>query len=189
MSRRGEPQRLGLSGYGTASSVPGGLFGEAPEAQFRERMDGRAGGRGNSSSLEGGIFGGGQPSRPTRAERQFNPTDSSVPGGIFGGGHWAGDQGERLGPQGFQRQLAASRDAFDGAAGGKSTNAGQVRDGHFRKGTWPAARIESARGGEDDFLDRLSRAEARDGDAEGHHPLTLTHTHTRTRTRARAHAR
>ena len=149
MSRR-ENQRLGLSGYGTASSLPGGLFGEAPQAQHRDRLDGRAGGRGNSSSVEGGIFGGGA-SKPTnvRADRQFNPTDSSVPGGIFGGGHWASDAAEPLGAQGFQRQLAASRDAFDGAAGGKSTNAGQVRDGHFRMGTRQATRIESARGGDD----------------------------------------
>ena len=100
-----------------------------------------------------------------KANRAFFPTQSSVSGGIFGQG--GGD--DRFDMPGFQRQNTGIQ-AFEGAAGGKSTNAGQVRDGHFRGGTKGGASRQrtnafSADGADDDdFLDRLSQAEQRDAE-------------------------
>ena len=111
--------------------MPGGLFGAAPEAQARDRMDGKAGGRANSSSVAGGIFG--TDDAPTQAHTggRRHTSDSSVSGGIFGGGNDGYAHGGGYG--GGYTKTASS--AWEGAAGGKATNAAQARDGHFRGGT------------------------------------------------------
>ena len=120
MKRNGQMKHVGCGGRTTSSSVPGGLFAAPPEPQQRSRLDGMAGGRGNSSSVVGGVFGA-EP--PTYASSQQRParhaTTSSVSGGIFGGG-------TMMGPP-----PAAAASPWEGAAGGRSTNASQVF-GHKR---------------------------------------------------------
>jgi hypothetical protein len=156
-------RHVGCAGHTTASSVPGGLFGAAPEPQVRERLDGRAGGRGNSSSVAGGIFGADD--APLAKQRHFDPTKSSLPGGIFGGNSaWAADAAGMLPGSAIQQQQPG---AFEGAAGGRSTNAAQLY-GHFRGGTrgGPARQhayeASPGYGGDDDFLAALDEAEQRD---------------------------
>jgi len=128
-------------------------------------MDGVAKGRGNSSSIVGGIFGENddvQKQRPlvNRAEAHKGLHGEGCPiGGDFRGGGYGG---------GYQKPSQA---VWDGAAGGRSSNAGQVRDGHFRGGTIkgvppPGAgeRLPSARRDYDpDFMRRLEAVEQHDG--------------------------
>lgn len=169
-------QRMGQSGRGTASAVPGGLFAPPPDPQNRARLDGTRingiVGKANSSSVAGGIFGTDtSPSKQHGGGRQHIQPPSMSSGGIFGdddrafkGGGYGGGY-SRINPS-----------AFEGAAGGKSTNAGQIRDGHFRGGTVGnqqyASTIESRPqlsnrpGASANFLDMLSEAEARDAAAK-----------------------
>ena len=132
----------------TASSIPGGVFGAPPEAQARNRMDGVAGGRGNSSSIVGGIFGG-EGGGETRAQaRRPNapyggptspPAVSLSSGGVLGEGGFKGG--------GYGGGYAKVKsDAWEGAAGGRSTNAGMVQRGHFRAGTIGGGGYASATG-------------------------------------------
>ena len=148
MKRNGQMKHIGGGGRTTASSVPGGLFAPPPEPHSRDRMDGRAGGRGNSSSIVGGIFGGEAPNlqqqqpEPLGADRlrrhqQFqqqqlqqqqqqqqqqppsrHATSSSISGGIFGSSE-------------HHTTVVGTASAWDGAAGGRATNAAQVL-GHRR---------------------------------------------------------
>jgi len=125
-------KRIGQSGQGTRSSIPGGVFGMPPEPQSRNRLDGMAGGRANSSSVAGGIFGSDEDCRPTvKLSADQHPSKSSIAGGIFG---LTGDGDFKGGGYG-NGYAKSSASAWEGAAGGKSSNAGQVRDGHFRAGT------------------------------------------------------
>ena len=118
----------GCAGYLTSSSVPGGLFGSAPDPQQRHRLDGRAGGRGNSSSVVGGVFGDMNPPQPA-GSNPFNPSlGSSVSGGIFGGGEWAV---EASGGETPQRPLQGSR-PFNPSLGSS------VSGGIFGGGEWAA---------------------------------------------------
>merc|ERR1719271_638354 len=141
-------QRMGRSGMATASSIPGGVFGAPPEAQARNRMDGVAGGRGNSSSIVGGIFGG-EGGGETRAQARrpnasyggpTSPTAVSLSsGGVLGEGGFKGG--------GYGGGYAKVKsDAWEGAAGGRSTNAGMVQRGHFRAGTIGGGGYASATG-------------------------------------------
>jgi hypothetical protein len=163
-------QRIGLGGRGTASAVPGGLFAAPPDARPRERLDGKAGGRGNSSSVAGGIFA--PDDSPTKSNGRRSQTlvsdgifDTAVSNGDFRGGGYGG---------GYNKVTAA---AFEGAAGGKSTNAGQIRDGHFRGGTMGFDRYAASTasrpgqfsnrpGASVNFLDSLAEAEQRDAAAK-----------------------
>jgi hypothetical protein len=123
----GHMQKIGGGGRGTASAIPGGIFGIAADAQVRDRLDGASQfkGRANSSSIAGGIFGDdGGPQ--DRNQGRYNPTQSTSQQG----GPLSWDHGNS-GP-GYQPKYSAGGYDYEGAAGGKSTNAGQVRDGHFR---------------------------------------------------------
>ena len=114
-------------------SQPGGIFGEAPEARVRARVDGMAGGRHNSSSLVGGLFGTDPPPQkhsPGLRSNNTNTFQSSVCGGIFGGGAWSADAAGRPPPPPQQHQQYLPQQL-------------------------------SARG-DDDFLDRLDEAERHD---------------------------
>jgi len=174
-------KRMGQSGQATRSSLPGGVFGLPSEPQQRARLDGVAGGRANSSSVAGGIFGSDEDCRPTvKLSADHHPSRSSIEGGIFG---LAGDGDFKGGGYG-NGYAKSSASAWEGAAGGKSSNAGQVRDGHFRAGTVGnngyAQRIgggsgmlpTGGRGGQvsarpshnPNFLDQLAAAEQRDAE-------------------------
>ena len=137
------------------SSVPGGVFALAPDAQVRDRLDGQAGGRGNSSSVAGGIFGA--PAMQPLSNAQANGAMPSMTGdGGFKNGGFGG---------GYAKQNSS---VWEGAAGGRSTNAAQSRDGHFRGGTMGGGAYTAAVSGQDSArgsgfsLDQLERAEHRD---------------------------
>lgn len=120
-------QRNG-SGKGTASSVPGGVFGAAPDLQNRDRCDGIGGGRGNSSSVVGGIFGAGPDTTQNRNVRA-QPQPST----------------------------------FQGAYGGRASNAGQLLTGCARGGQNNHSAPMSPPHA-DEFLDRLEDAERADAE-------------------------
>ena len=171
----GHMQKIGGGGRGTASSVSGGLFGAPPEAVVRERLDGKAHGRGNSSSVAGGIFSddGGPQNDRMKQQSGFNPTFMSQEGGPLSWDH--GGAAPAYQPKYSQN---GNGSVWDGAAGGKSTNAAQVRDGHFRgalnqenhttlgrsqpQSNQSSARSSARSSGFD--LDVLSSAEQRDED-------------------------
>ena len=167
-------RRVGPGASG--SSVPGGVFGAAPEAQNRDRLDGMAGGRANSSSISGGIFGTDDAPAAGPARGRRHASDSSISGGIFGGTGSNANDGFVLGGGyggGYTKQSAS---VWEGAAGGRSTNAAQARDGHFRGGTVgqdryaantinPAqAQISGRQSFNPDFLANLEAAEQRDNE-------------------------
>jgi len=170
------------------SSIPGGLFGAAPEPQQRQRLDGRTDirGRGNASSVAGGLFGEGPIADPYRKQPSLSQTSASAFDGAAGGktnnaqqfhdGHFRGGTSKQPG----QASVAPFRWDQGDAAGGKSSNSAQVRDGHWRGGTAKGGQraptggnsFRQNRGGpgggaaDDDFLARLSQAEEADDEHE-----------------------
>ena len=148
MSRhRQDMRRLGKAGFTTASSIQGGVFGSAPEAQARDRLDGRAGGRGNSSSVAGGIFGE-DPVMPVantgkQTQMQRNPFEGAA-------GSKGNNNAQILNGH-FRANIGGEQTAKDHLANNNS----QLLNGHYRGGT-------VKRTGGDDFLSKLSGAEERD---------------------------
>ena len=148
MKRNGPMMHGGGGGRTTASSVPGGLFAPPPEPHSRDRMDGRAGGRGNSSSIVGGIFGG---EAPNLQQQQPEPlgADRLVVISSFSSSNYSSSSSSSsssrrhvtqpapplveayLGSSDIIRQSRGTASAWDGAAGGRATNAAQVL-GHRR---------------------------------------------------------
>jgi hypothetical protein len=168
------------------------VFGAAPEPQYRDRLDGRAGGRGNSSSVAGGIFGAEETIKQSNVKSDAERYGSRSNLSSLGSSAWGDGKDDGFGGFGFNGYQAPvqkqNNSMWEGAAGGKSTNAGQVRDGHFR-GSLGGTHADGAggrssnagqvrdghfRGGtrrqeqrptggfDDDFLSRLGEAEQRD---------------------------
>ena len=172
----GVSKHIGGGGRATASSVPGGLFGAAPDPQVRGRLDGMAGGRGNSSSVSGGIFGA-APNASNNHKGGYNPNHSSLPGGIFGAASpaaaaapsrpspWEGAAGGRSTNQGqlfgHNRSALNGNTQMEGMLGGRSNNVSQNLFGHQR-GTQPRHMAWPEPAVEDDFLNQLEAAEHRD---------------------------
>ena len=161
-------KRIGCSGMTTATSQPGGIFGAPPQPVVRPRLDGRTDQKGRGNASS--IAGGVLAWDPER------PAPAQPP------------------PRTFH---PTTQNAFEGAAGGRATNAHQVRDGHFRGGLpgrggqpmspammpmSPMAHARGAYGGayqspraqpaNDSFLDALDEAEQRD-DEEHEHLMRL----------------
>ena len=159
---------IGCAGFATQSSVPGGLFGAPAEHHVRDRLDGVAGGRGNSSSVKGGIFGQENVTQQQQQQQMVKQSKTFDSSGITGGGG-----SHRGGGYGGGYHSATGANPWEGAAGGKSTNAGSLLTGHFRGGTIGGnayvdatsghAKQESSRSQSSGFsLDALEQAEQRD---------------------------
>ena len=156
------------------SSLPGGLFGTAPEPQYRARLDGvrdetGVRGRGNASSIKGGLFGSDEPANALQNRgRQVAPSAYDGAAGGKSNGNSQFLDGHFRGGTAKDGIRAPPPFAWEDAAGGKSNNASQVQNGHFRGGTRGSmgSHRGSAQAEPDDFLERLSQAEQADDEHE-----------------------
>lgn len=135
------PRPRALAGRNTANSVPGGIFARNPEQdghailEAKRSIEGTVNGRFNTSSVAGGIFAGQPPPVLHASPDKGVHLQNSIPGGIFAQppptapSHLAAerDKGPILGGGGATRPVG-----MDGAAGGRASNASQLRDGHTR---------------------------------------------------------